>query len=229
MDFQLKKYYRNISNEEMIEDLKNVANILNQNTVSERKYNEKGKYGFKTIIRRFGSWNKSLQAANLDLTIEMNISEEDLFQNIYDIWEKFGRQPKYKELRKPLSKYSEKPYVTQFGSWSLALEKFIEYINNPSNFNDNEIINDDVQLTENVNDEIKFKHKTKRDPNLRLRFLVMRRDNFKCQMCGRSPANESGVILHIDHIIPWDKGGETLFENLQTLCSVCNIGKSNLI
>ena len=26
----------------------------------------------------------------------------------------------------------------------------------------------------------------------------------------------------------WAKGGETALENLQTLCSVCNIGKSDL-
>ncbi|MBY0462653.1 MAG: HNH endonuclease [Alphaproteobacteria bacterium] len=33
----------------------------------------------------------------------------------------------------------------------------------------------------------------------------------------------------MDHITPWSKGGETLIENFQTLCSVCNIGKSDEI
>ena len=71
-------------------------------------------------------------------------------------------------------------------------------------------------------------HKTKRDINLRLRFTVMKRDNFKCCMCGRSPATTPGLELHIDHITPWSKGGETIIDNLQTLCSDCNLGKSNL-
>jgi 5-methylcytosine-specific restriction endonuclease McrA len=35
--------------------------------------------------------------------------------------------------------------------------------------------------------------------------------------------------LHIDHIVPWSKGGETALENLETLCSECNLGKSNLL
>ena len=70
--------------------------------------------------------------------------------------------------------------------------------------------------------------KTKRDINLRLRFLVMKRDNFKCVVCGRSPAKDPEIELHIDHIIAWANGGETVFENLQTLCSLCNIGKSDL-
>lgn len=56
----------------------------------------------------------------------------------------------------------------------------------------------------------------------------MRCDNFKCKNCGRSPATDPKIILHVDHIVPYSSGGETTPDNLQTLCSVCNIGKSNL-
>lgn len=73
-----------------------------------------------------------------------------------------------------------------------------------------------------------FKHKTTRNINWRLRFIVMKRDNFKCQKCGRSPSTDPSVILHIDHKKPYSKGGETIMENLETLCSVCNLGKSDL-
>ena len=72
------------------------------------------------------------------------------------------------------------------------------------------------------------RHKTSRDVNYRLRFKVMHRDNFKCCICGNSPAKDSAIELHVDHIIPWSKGGETVMENLQTLCSKCNLGKGNL-
>ena len=61
----------------------------------------------------------------------------------------------------------------------------------------------------------------------KLRYSVLKRDNFKCCACGASPAKDPSVELHIDHIIPWSKGGETTLENLQTLCSKCNIGKSD--
>ena len=61
----------------------------------------------------------------------------------------------------------------------------------------------------------------------KLRYKVLKRDNFKCCACGASPAKDPSVELHIDHIIPWSKGGESVLENLQTLCSKCNIGKSN--
>lgn len=58
-----------------------------------------------------------------------------------------------------------------------------------------------------------------------LRYDVMKRDGFRCVLCGRSA--EDGVLLHVDHIIPVSKGGRTIMENLQTLCSECNLGKSD--
>lgn len=61
----------------------------------------------------------------------------------------------------------------------------------------------------------------------KLRYAVLKRDHFKCCACGASPAKDPAVELHIDHIVPWSKGGETKPDNLQTLCSRCNIGKSN--
>ena len=45
------------------------------------------------------------------------------------------------------------------------------------------------------------------------------------QLCGVEARN--GAILHVDHVVPWSKGGETVLDNLQVLCHVCNIGKSD--
>lgn len=61
----------------------------------------------------------------------------------------------------------------------------------------------------------------------KLRYQVLKRDGFMCCACGASPAKDPSVELHIDHIIPWSKGGETTIDNLQTLCSRCNLGKSD--
>ena len=61
-----------------------------------------------------------------------------------------------------------------------------------------------------------------------MKFLVMRRDNFRCRITGRSPATDPSVILEVDHVTPWEQGGETLMENLQTVVKQINIGKSNL-
>ena len=58
-----------------------------------------------------------------------------------------------------------------------------------------------------------------------LRYDVLKRDNFRCTICGRSAAD--GVTLHVDHIKPVSKGGKTEIDNLRTLCDYCNLGKSD--
>ena len=60
----------------------------------------------------------------------------------------------------------------------------------------------------------------------RLRYQVMQRDHFRCQICGASQAE--GVQLHVDHIKPVSKGGKTEMKNLRTLCDRCNSGKGDL-
>jgi hypothetical protein len=121
----------------------------------------------------------------------------------------------------PISKYSAGVYKKHFGTWMSALEKFVDTINNEEDISSEEFI-------KQLQPEPFTKHKTKRDINWRLRFITLRRDNFKCVKCGRSPATDPSVVLHVDHKVAWSNGGETTIENLQTLCSVCNIGKSNL-
>lgn len=85
------------------------------------------------------------------------------------------------------------------------------------------------QIKEKDTSNNAIKHRTKRDASVKLRFDVFKRDNFKCCACGASPAKDVNVELHIDHIFPWSKGGETEIDNLQTLCSRCNIGKSDSV
>jgi 5-methylcytosine-specific restriction endonuclease McrA len=58
-----------------------------------------------------------------------------------------------------------------------------------------------------------------------MRWQVFERDDFKCVACGRSA--KDGAILHVDHIVPRSKGGKNEMDNYQTLCHLCNIGKSN--
>lgn len=58
-----------------------------------------------------------------------------------------------------------------------------------------------------------------------LRYKVLKRDGFRCVICGATARD--GVKLHVDHIRPIAKGGKTVMENLRTLCETCNRGKSD--
>jgi hypothetical protein len=222
MKFELDDYNRNIPDNLLIEDLASVAKKLDKTSVTHEEYNLNGKYSSTTYLRRFGSWFNALEKAGLQKTrTPANIPEEDLFKNLEEIWIKIGRQPRYQEIQKPLSKYHAGTYENRFSTWRKALEKFVAYINNEENISSEEAI-------QNLEIEPSTRHKTKRNINWRLRFIVMRRDNFKCKKCGRSPATDQAIILHVDHKTAWVNGGETVLENLETLCSKCNIGKSDL-
>ncbi len=64
-----------------------------------------------------------------------------------------------------------------------------------------------------------------RSISLALRYKVLCRDRFRCQICGRSPAKDIGVEIHVDHIVAWSKGGKNIEQNLRVLCFDCNLGK----
>jgi hypothetical protein len=106
-------------------------------------------------------------------------------------------------------------YITRFGGWLAAMKAFIDYASK-----------DLSSITDVVARRVVSRGP--RDPSLRLRFRVLLRDNFRCRQCGRSPATHIGVSLHVDHVSAWEQGGPTKYENLQTLCADCNLGKSNL-
>lgn len=223
-----KTDYLRISDNSLIEDMKIVSKVLGKESISTKDYSENGNYRVQTILSRFGSWNKALKHAELQQTRYKEISDIEIFEEIERIWVKKGSQPTTTDIKNGISKYSVNTYLRRFGGWRNALKSFLDYINEEYVFAEKL-----QKCKENNANHIKGEksnshHLTSRDPNLRLKFLVMKRDNFKCCMCGRSPATTVSLELHIDHIVPWSKGGETVMDNLQTLCSDCNLGKSNL-
>ncbi|MGA8149004.1 MAG: HNH endonuclease [Gallionellaceae bacterium] len=151
----------------------------------------------------------------LEKTRNLHLTNEQLFENLVAVWLKLGRQPKYQDLTRENSLFSSGTYEKRFGTWRKALEAFVAWANEgvapePATQNASPL-----QL-----------RRTPRNINWRLRALVLMRDGARCQLCGAEARNRA--TLQIDHVIPWSKGGETKLENLQVLCHVCNIGKSDV-
>jgi hypothetical protein len=227
MKYKLSDFHYNTPDRELLDDLKRVADKLGRNNLTSREYDENGKYSSGTIHRRFRNWNNALLKAGLELTVKRNISDIDLLQNIEAVWINLGRQPTDRDMRQPISKYSKNPYLNKFGTWRKALEAFVEFINSDNDQNQ-EI--EKTELEENTietvpENEIIFKHKTKRIPSERLKVQVLMRDGNKCRLCGITVTGEN---IHFDHILAWSKGGETVLENLQILCAQHNLAKGNL-
>ena len=216
MKFEYTRKNQPVTDPELISDLMDVARILKKDSLSMEEYQKNGKYDTSTISRRFGTWNVALEKAGLAPRNRFH-TEQELLDNLYNVWISKGKQPTRNDMNNhDISCVSSGAYIRKYGKWSTALKAFVEYTNS-------------LNLTNSINDTMEPDSKrTPREINLRLRFMVMKRDNFKCCICGTSPANDSTVILHVDHIKPYSKGGETTMDNLRTLCSKCNLGKSDL-
>jgi hypothetical protein len=53
---------------------------------------------------------------------------------------------------------------------------------------------------------------------------VLKRDDFRCQICGRRANDYVDVELNVHHVRPWGQGGLTKENNLVTLCRTCHKG-----
>jgi hypothetical protein len=205
----------NLPDEQLIADVVNVASRLDKPSITEVEYLQFGRFSTKLFRKRFGSWLNALERAGLSKTVNRNISDDELFENLSQVWTSNGRQPTYNNLIKSNSKYSVKPYTHRFGSWNNALVAFEAWAN------------EGIKSIQNEKNEGKVLARTARDISWRLRARILMRDGATCQMCGATP--QTGAKLHVDHVLPWSKGGETVIENLRILCVQCNLGKGDLM
>lgn len=212
MEFKLRTNAIYADDKELLADLQRVAGLLNKKTITQKEYNTNGKYHFATYFRRFGGWNKALQKAGLKVGLNMTITNQELFDNLEIIWRTLGRQPFVNEIKKSLSEFNHTTYQRRFGSWLKACEAFIKHKKG------------DIEFIKLINEKSSSRNKS---INEKTRLKVLKRDNYKCVYCGKSPAIHPGIILHIDHIKPFSKDGDNSLENLQTLCNKCNLGKGN--
>ena len=188
MKFELEKYHRNTPDNDFIQDIKNVAQKINKDTVTISEYQQFGKYHSSTITNRFGSWFIVLEKAGLKPSAtKANVSDEELFNNIRNVWINLARQPRRDDLKKPVSKFYERPYYRRFGTWRKALEAFIEYINYPETEEVKSKNNETINKSHSNNE--KPKRRTKKDISEMLRFSILMRYGFRCKSCGSRPLN----------------------------------------
>ena len=218
-----------ISKEKILVELQRVAEHYGLRTFSGREFDAVADGCSKsTAAREFGSWENALKATGLELSAHRNprkdrVNDLDLINELNRVWKQLGHRPSRTEWEGLETKFSYGTYKRRFGGWQNACA-----VANSSQSESGEtesLLGNPVAIE--TTSQQKIQDERKRNIPLKIRLGVFKRDNFKCVLCGRSPATENGVELHVDHIIPFSKGGETIDENLQTLCKECNLGKGN--
>lgn len=133
-------------------------------------------------------------------TTRSKYTREALIERLREYAEELGRTPRCKEMTSPAGE----TYRRAFGSWTEAVaEAGLQQVT--------------ARYSGGYRLPIPFK----------LRFEVIKRDNFRCVYCGGTP--DQGYTLEVDHIVPATRGGSDDIENLCTSCSFCNIGKFNTV
>lgn len=151
-------------------------------------------------------------------------TDAECFENIVALWTHYGRQPNFAELKRPPSTVGPKAYIRRWGGWRAALGAFIQYVESQGTETPQEVHpNPEPQSAA----EATQPSTVSRSISLSTRYQVLMRDRCTCQICGRSPATQPDVALHVDHIHPWSKGGDNSPGNLRVLCFDCNLGKGD--
>ena len=221
-DYSIKRYHE-YSDFELIERLQEYSQAIKDGYVSSRAFSEATGIAETTITNHFGTWKAFCEKAGLFPRYHRKIDKNKLLENLDRVWQALGRQPRAKEMKQPLSPISISRYQKELSKpWYEICAEFLSW---KSGASVEEIVRE--SRASPSPSPAPAVHCTRREISLSLRYEILKRDGFRCIKCGRSPATDVGVELHVDHIISWANGGGTVLDNLQTLCSYCNIGKSN--
>jgi hypothetical protein len=198
----------------IIKELRRVAKVLGKSTLSKRDVNVYGRLSYEVVLRRFGSLRTALQEAGLTPGRFNKATDEELCSILIELWtqtlEKHGRSPFRTELAAFGYPISHDTFSRRFGSWKKALLAAAA-----SSASGDEELGDSA-----VGSKTLGKAEGRKALSVRKRFLVFKRDRYRCRICGRS-----GVELEVDHILAVAQGGTDRLDNLQTLCFDCNRGK----
>lgn len=163
-EFNLNPWNRGITDLELLDDLRRVAQELGKTTLQYDEYPRYGRCASRIFETRFGSWNEALRAAGLEIGRRQDISDLELFENMERVWALIGRQPRRDEMKRPTSAFSKGTYERRFGGWRQALEKFVAFANGSLTV---------PALRSTASPAI-----SARFPDLRMRWRVLNRDSF---------------------------------------------------
>ncbi|WP_251344683.1 homing endonuclease associated repeat-containing protein [Haloplanus halophilus] len=109
----------NLSEETLITALQGFAENLGRSPTTD-EMDRSGPYTSDSYKRAFGTWNRTLRQAGLEVHSVWNVSEDDLISELNSLAEDLGHVPRKDEMRNQ-GNWSAAVYQEQFGSWNEAL------------------------------------------------------------------------------------------------------------
>lgn len=222
-----------ISKDDVVNELRNVANLLGNRSFGLREFDKNSVNCKHTkVLSFFGTWEVALAEVGIRFEPERKprkdrATDEELVFEIARVWKQLGHRPSRLEWESVETNFGYSTIWQRFEGWINACNEAYPFIQKEPVATDRPEFSRLAAITGEHQEVDGIQQEDKRIIPLRIRLRVLKRDHFKCVLCGRNPATDSMVELHIDHIFPFSKGGKTIEENLRTLCRECNLGKGN--
>jgi hypothetical protein len=145
----MTKHY---SDDELIESIQNFAAHLGKTpTAAEVNADTTFTKGINTYNRRFGGWNKTLKACNLQPNEQKNYTKSYLIEQLHDLRDRLGKVPTQHDLRDDSTTPSPFPYDDTFGSWNKALHAAGLQPTQRHNIGDDELLEELTALADELN------------------------------------------------------------------------------
>jgi hypothetical protein len=187
-------------------EMQRIAKKLRKQTLTWADISTYGRTNPITVKRKFGTMQKAHTAAGL-VPPKRRLTDAEVLKALVSLWKitskESGRSPIARELKQYGSPASIEMVMARFGSWNKALVAAATIA--------------PASLTKGL---YKIPLPERQPISIRTRFLIFKRDGYKCQICKRA-----GGLLELDHVTPRALGGSDKKANLQTLCRKCNRGK----
>ena len=202
-----------ITEREMLASLRTFAELCDGRSFTTRQYNSwKDRVCHSwTISERFGNWRRALGRVGIETGVKSRrFSSRELMDNLELAWRELGRPPGARLIAQHGFRISGPTYRRRWGSLQNACTLL-------ARFKKGEIT--ERQLLGTTPSQ---QRQTRTALSLKVRWDVLKRDNYRCVRCGKRPPD---VVLEVDHKVSVKCGGTNDISNLRTLCWPCNHGK----
>jgi 5-methylcytosine-specific restriction endonuclease McrA len=212
-EFRLDAPITRVTQRQILDSLRAFAELRDRRPFTTRDYDRwKDKVcSSGTISQRLGSWRQALARIGIETGVRSRrYSARELMDNLELVWLELRRPPGEPIMTRQGYRISGRTYRRRWGSLRNACLLL-------SRFKRDEITEEQllgVAPARQARDAL----------SLKVRWDVLKGDNYACVKCGARPPD---VELEVDHIIAVARHGTNDLSNLQTLCRPCNQGKKD--